>query len=140
MDQITGLNQSLYANDMDYDAEYLDTKNYPDDANRDLNYQTLKYRLANHDPYDVILAGDDAALSFVERYRNELFKNIPVVFFAVNTRLQPGPSRSSTFRIPSCWHKSFCLRAGRLWRLSTTQRPGWAIRSACGQSCRCFPI
>ena len=86
MDQITGLNQSLYANDMDYDAEYLDTKNYPDDANRDLNYQTLKYRLANHDPYDVILAGDDAALSFVERYRNELFKNIPVVFFAVNDR------------------------------------------------------
>lgn len=86
MDQITGLNQSLYANDMDYDAEYLDSKNYQDDANRDLNYQTLKYRLAHHDPYDVVLAGDDAALSFVERYRNELFKDIPVVFFAVNDR------------------------------------------------------
>jgi|GEM_PF-2478526 len=66
------------------DCEYMDTKQYSDEENTALFHSLLAYKLKKHARYDAIVLGDDAALSFAERYQNELFSGIPMVFFAVN--------------------------------------------------------
>jgi diguanylate cyclase (GGDEF)-like protein len=66
------------------DIEYMDMAHYDTLENENLFYQRLNYKLHHHDKYDAVLLGDDAALHFAEEYQDELFKNIPMVFFCVN--------------------------------------------------------
>jgi diguanylate cyclase (GGDEF)-like protein len=66
------------------DIEYMDMDHYDTAENENLFYQMLSYKLHHHDKYDAILLGDDAALHFAEKYQDELFQNIPMVFFCVN--------------------------------------------------------
>ena len=62
------------------DYEFMDTKRVNDETSYRQFYEGLKYRLSKVEPYDVIIVGDDAALLFVEEYREELFAEIPIVF------------------------------------------------------------
>ncbi len=66
------------------DYEFMDTKRVDTKENIKLFYESLKYKLQNVLPYDVIILGDDAALEFALEYRDELFKDIPLVFEGVN--------------------------------------------------------
>ena len=66
------------------DYEFMDTKRVDDDKAHQLFYAGIKYRLAKVEPYDSVIVGDDAALRFALRYRDELFKDIPIVFEGVN--------------------------------------------------------
>ncbi len=66
------------------DIEYMNMKQYNTAENEKMFYQHLKYKLLRHDAYDAVLLGDDAALVFAEKYQNELFSGIPLVFFCVN--------------------------------------------------------
>jgi diguanylate cyclase (GGDEF)-like protein len=67
-----------------FDVEYMDMKQYDTRENVRLFYEHLKYKLSCHPKYDAVVTGDDAALHFAEEHQNELFKDIPIVFFCVN--------------------------------------------------------
>lgn len=81
--QLEGIETGL-GEDVTLDFEYMDTKRVDDDTSRELFYEYLQYRMSKVEPYDVVIVGDDAALSFVMDYREELFDGIPIVFEGVN--------------------------------------------------------
>ncbi len=81
--QIEGI-QDTFGTDYEIDYEYMDTKRVDDAKAMQLFYDRLKYSMSKVEPYDVIIVGDDAALSFVLEYRPGLFKGIPIVFEGIN--------------------------------------------------------
>lgn len=82
--ETTGISKVFAKENIHFDIEYLDAKTHTTTEYFDLQYETLKYKLENQQRYDGILAGDDAALFFIEKHQNELFKYIPIAFFAVD--------------------------------------------------------
>ncbi len=84
--QRRGLQQVFSKHNVSMDIEYMDTKNYDTRENEKLFYQMMRYKLANHNPYDAIIIGDDAALHFAEKYQQELFPETPIVFLGINDR------------------------------------------------------
>ena len=82
--QKQGIRQAFGNSNIGLDILYMDMKKYNTDENEQLFYQSLKYKLAHTQKYDVILLGDDAALTFAEQHQKELFDGVPMVFFCVN--------------------------------------------------------
>lgn len=74
-----GIGQSVV---LDY--EFMDTKRVDDATSEQQFYEGLAYRMSKVEPYDVVILGDDAALLFAMKYREELFEGIPLVFEGVN--------------------------------------------------------
>ncbi|MFZ5428379.1 MAG: ATP-binding protein [Thermodesulfobacteriota bacterium] len=64
-------------------VEYLDWKRFPSRENLENVIQTLERKYAGK-RFDVIITSDNAALDFVLKYRQQLFKDTPVVFCGVN--------------------------------------------------------
>ena len=81
--QIEGLKAGL-GDSVTLDYEFMDTKRVNDETAEALFCEGLAYRLSKVEPYDVIILGDDAALIFAVKYREELFPDIPLVFEGVN--------------------------------------------------------
>lgn len=81
--QIEGIQAGLGKNIV-LDYEFMDTKRVSDEQALQLFHDGLAYRLSKVEPYDVILLGDDAALQFALKYREELFADIPLVFEGIN--------------------------------------------------------
>lgn len=63
--------------------EYLDWKKYPTQKNIENMYANLRYKYGSK-PIDLIVATDDKALELAIDYREEQFKNIPIVFTGVS--------------------------------------------------------
>ncbi|QIB69877.1 EAL domain-containing protein [Aminipila butyrica] len=84
--QKEGIQQAFKGSDIRLDIEYMDMKNYDQAANLQLFYEMLRYKLENGPKYDAILLGDDAALEFAEAHQQELFPQIPMVFFCINDK------------------------------------------------------
>lgn len=82
--QINGIRRAL--NGMDYviNYEFMDTKNTMYSEGYREYYELLRYKLHSRYRYDGVIVGDDAALNFVERYREELFADAPITFLAVD--------------------------------------------------------
>ncbi|WP_375750175.1 ABC transporter substrate binding protein [Vibrio sp. HN007] len=66
------------------EVEFMDSKRLYDEKSRDLYKRNLAYKLANRDPFDVIVTADDNALHFVLDEGEELFPDIPFVFLGLN--------------------------------------------------------
>ena len=66
------------------DYEFMDTKRNYDEISEQQFYEGLSYRMSKSEPYDVVILGDDAALLFAIKYREELFAGIPLVFEGIN--------------------------------------------------------
>lgn len=81
--QIEGIKEGIGEN-ISLDYEFMDTKRFPDEESIYRFYTELKYRMERVEPYDVIILGDDAALQFAMKYRDDLFKDIPLVFEGIN--------------------------------------------------------
>lgn len=81
--QVEGIKEAFQDTTIQLDIEYMDSKRFPEQENLDRFYEFLRYRFENSSPYDVILIGDDNALQFVMD-RQELFSDIPIVFFCIN--------------------------------------------------------
>lgn len=81
--QMEGIRESLDS-DVVLDYQFMDTKNVDTAESEQLFYERIKYFLQEVHPYDVIIVGDDAALNFALKYRDELFLDIPVIFEGVN--------------------------------------------------------
>lgn len=74
--------------DLSYEITYenMDAKRFyeADDIQEFYNY--LSYKIDKIDAhYDLIFVIDDTALRFVINYRNELFRDVPVVFMGINS-------------------------------------------------------
>jgi PAS domain S-box-containing protein len=82
--QINGIKSVLDTANVNLDVEFMDSKRFTDTETFDLFYKSLKNKLANSIKYNAVLTADDDAFNFVLHYEDELFKNIPIVFFGVN--------------------------------------------------------
>jgi PAS domain S-box-containing protein len=77
----TVLNQSRYK--VDLQIEYMDAKKFNYDIISTNLYSLYKEKFKT-EAFDIIILSDNDALNFVNRHRDDLFKNIPVVFCGVN--------------------------------------------------------
>ncbi len=91
--QIEGVDRAFEGTEYVVNYEFMDTKNTDYSDGYKEFYDLLKYKMDTRYPYDGIIVGDDAALNFVELYRDELFKQIPIAFFAVDN-IQNGEKAS----------------------------------------------
>lgn len=82
--QIEGVKEGI-GRDIELDYEFMDTKRVDDEESRRLFEKGLAYRMSKVEPYDVIIAGDDAALQFSMEHAEDLFADIPVVFEGINS-------------------------------------------------------
>lgn len=83
--QEEGLKKGLYKNNISYDVIYMDTKNYNSEKDLEDFYRFFKTRVeGSGKTWDGVIAGDDAALSFILIHQDEFFKNLPVVFYGIN--------------------------------------------------------
>ncbi|MCI9260631.1 MAG: histidine kinase, partial [Romboutsia sp.] len=86
-DQINGIVDSL-GEDINLRTEYMDSKITDNESNERDFYNLLKYNISTYEKYDSIIVGDDEALEFAIKYRDDIFKDIPIVFLGVeNTKL-----------------------------------------------------
>lgn len=86
-DQINGIVESL-GEDINLHTEYMDSKITDNESNERDFYNLLKYNISTYEKYDSIIVGDDEALEFAIKYRDDIFKDIPIVFLGVeNTKL-----------------------------------------------------
>lgn len=65
------------------DHESYDYQHFKSEENKKLFYDRLRFKISNHKKYDAVLVSDDPALEFVIEHQDELFKDIPVVFFSI---------------------------------------------------------
>ncbi len=77
--------------------EYLDTKRIDDPAYFDIVFNLFQHKFRQR-AFDVIIASDDHAFSFLRARGQDLFGNTPVVFCGVNyfTPAMLGPHRNFT--------------------------------------------
>jgi diguanylate cyclase (GGDEF)-like protein/PAS domain S-box-containing protein len=68
----------------DVDIEYMDAKRVFNKQSVENFVRQLTYKMQNLPPYDLVMTADDYALRLVLERTDELFSNLPVVFFGVN--------------------------------------------------------
>lgn len=83
-DLIKGLTEVFYQEDILFDIEFMDTNRFHTEENYNNYYEFLKYRLDNSQPYDVIIVSDDNGLQFLMDHKDDLVKNIPVIYLGIN--------------------------------------------------------
>lgn len=81
---LAGVRSVLAPHNLTLDLEYMDTKRHSDERYMRQLLLLLKEKLSHREPYDVIIVSDDNALNFVIEFQEDIFKNVPVVFMAVN--------------------------------------------------------
>lgn len=82
-DQVNGIKKETGDNVV-LQIEYMDTKTFSSKENEENFYNSIKYKLKNYKKFDVVVCGDDRALNFSLKHRNELFKDIPLVYLGVS--------------------------------------------------------
>lgn len=81
----TGLSNAIKGKNIKLDVHYMDSKRFSGKTNIDNFKASLSYKInASKTSYDVILSTDDNALNFVINNKEELFRDIPLVFMGVN--------------------------------------------------------
>lgn len=83
-EHVEGLRSVLKSPAVRLDIEFMDTKRFEQAALEHIFYLHLLNKLAQLPTYDLIISADDAATHFVVAHQQDLFANIPVVFFGVN--------------------------------------------------------
>ena len=82
-DQIAGIEDGI-DEDIDLQIEYMDFRTFSDYTNEENFYKLLKYKINIYNDFDAIVLGDDKALRFGMEYKDDLFKDIPMVFLGVS--------------------------------------------------------
>ena len=81
-DQVDGI-KAGFENNVNLRVEYMDLNGYYNRENEEKFYNLLKSSFENYKSYDGIIVGDDEALEFCLRYRNDIFKDIPISFLGI---------------------------------------------------------
>ena len=82
--QVDGVKSQFDGQNILLDIEFMDAKRFYTEDNMNYFYENLKYKLSCLPAYDGVIVADDDAFNFAVKYQNDLFKDIPVVFFGVN--------------------------------------------------------
>lgn len=82
-DQIKGFDEG-FNYEYDLQIEYMDAKRFKNLESEDTFFNLLKFKMKNYNNFDAIVLADDAALKFAINYKDDLFKDIPMVFFGVS--------------------------------------------------------
>ena len=92
-DQIKGINEVL-RNRFNLQLQYMNSESLDSKVNESDFYNLLKYSIASYKNLEGILIGDDEAFDFYLKYKQDLFKDIPVSFFGVSDKknIQKGLS------------------------------------------------
>ena len=72
---------------IEYYPEYLEANRFPGENQSQILHDYLIEKYAGH-PVDVVVAQSDVSLNFLARHRDDLFPNVPVVFYSA-TRPTP---------------------------------------------------
>ncbi|HEU4432185.1 MAG TPA: hypothetical protein VFR51_02230, partial [Pyrinomonadaceae bacterium] len=72
---------------IEYYPEYLEANRFPGENQAQTLHDYLKDKYAGR-PIDVVVAQSDVSLDFLARYHEDLFPNVPVVFYSA-TRPKP---------------------------------------------------
>lgn len=83
--QIDGIQSVFDDQNIIFDIEYMDTKRFYTEENYENFFASMKYKLNQLEPYDVIIVGDDNALQFALDNQEQLFNNIPIIFLGINS-------------------------------------------------------
>ncbi len=129
----TVLNQSNYK--VDLQIEYMDAKKYNYDIISTNLYSLYQEKFKN-EAFDVVILSDNDALNFVVQHRQDLFKNIPVVFCGVNDLKDSDISAGNITGIVELYDfigtlkvaKTLHPKKDRLVFLSDSSTTGTAIR------------
>lgn len=81
-DQVQGIREGLN-NNANIKIEYMNSSNIDLEENELRFYDLVKMNLENYNNYDAIIVGDDEALEFTLKYREDIFKSIPIVFLGI---------------------------------------------------------
>ncbi|WP_455219283.1 ABC transporter substrate binding protein [Kaarinaea lacus] len=81
---LAGVQSVLAPHNLALDIEFMDSKRQSDERYMNQLFALLKEKMARRDPYDVVIVSDDNALNFAVRCQKDIFKEIPIVFMAVN--------------------------------------------------------
>lgn len=81
-DQVEGI-KAGFENNVNLRVEYMNLNGYYNRENEEKFYNLLKSSFENYESYDGIIVGDDEALEFCLRYRNDIFNDIPIAFLGV---------------------------------------------------------
>jgi len=84
-EQVDGVQKALDDDEYFVDYEFMDTKKVWDEEAVENFYRMYSYKMQRLPNYDLVIAGDDAALRFILQYRDELFAQVPVVYEGVNS-------------------------------------------------------
>lgn len=82
-DVVRGIYSNLRAKNNMIHVENMDIQIKPDHKYFDTLYNLYKYKFKNYD-FDIIIATDEDAYYFLEKYQDKLFKNSPILFCGIN--------------------------------------------------------
>lgn len=81
--QLSGITQHL-GKDTNIQIEYIDSGNFKEPENEKNFYNLLKYKVDKYKKFDLVILADDYAINFGQKYRDTLFKDIPILFYGAN--------------------------------------------------------
>ncbi|WP_408071359.1 EAL domain-containing protein [Butyrivibrio sp. JL13D10] len=83
--QVRGLKKSFESHGIEFDCVFMDAKKNKSPHDISIFHDYFIQRINPKESYDGLLLADDEAVKFVMQYYNELFKDIPTIFFGVNS-------------------------------------------------------
>jgi len=81
---LAGVHSVLDPHNLTLDIEYMDSKRQNDERYMKQLFGLVKEKMSRRAPYDVVLVSDDNALNFALKCQKDIFKEVPIVFMAVN--------------------------------------------------------
>lgn len=84
-DQVKGI-EDVLGNEFNLQVQYMKAKSFDGKVNESDFYNLLKYSIASYKNLEGILIGDDVALEFYLKYKEDLFKDIPASFFGIDDK------------------------------------------------------
>ncbi len=84
-EHLNGINSVFKNHDLRIDYEFMDSKNLISEEIESDTKNYLLNKISKLEPYDLIMVSDDPAFEFIQENISN-FRDIPIVFFAVNNR------------------------------------------------------
>ena len=85
--ELEGMESIINQSNIHLDTINMDFQHFGHDKDIEAIYTFVQTRLENREkPYDGVLVGDDRALEFVLEKQEELFPDIPIIFFSINNQ------------------------------------------------------
>ena len=86
-DKKNGLESVFLDNGIEFDISFMDVKSFKGDSDVSSFYNFFEERFNNNSAeYTGIVVSDDNALQFAMDHQEEFFKDLPIVFFAINNK------------------------------------------------------